>query len=68
MIYLVNDIDEIYQFIRKSVHLVITDNSCTLPYYAQTKANKDNKGTIITITITLSGRLLASNSYSVENY
>ncbi len=58
-----NDIDQIYQFIRSSVHLVITDNYCTSPYYAQIKLNEDDRKTI---TITLSGRLLQSDSYSVR--
>jgi hypothetical protein len=58
-----NDIDQIYQFIRTSVHLVITDNYCTSPYYAQIKLNEDDRKTI---TITLSGRLLQSDSYSVR--
>jgi hypothetical protein len=58
-----NDIIQIYQFIRTSVHLVITDNYCTSPYYAQTKEDQNDKKTI---TITLSGRLLHSNSYSVR--
>jgi hypothetical protein len=58
-----NDIDQIYQFIRTSVHLVITDNYCTSSYYAQTKLNENDRKTI---TITLSGRLLQSDSYSVR--
>jgi hypothetical protein len=58
-----NDIDQIYQFIRSSVHLVITDNYCTSHYYAQIKLNEDDRKTI---TITLSGRLLQSDSYSVR--
>ncbi len=58
-----NDIDQIYQFIRSSVHLVITDSYCTSTYYAQIKLNEDDRKTI---TITLSGRLLQSDSYSVR--
>jgi hypothetical protein len=58
-----NEIDQIYQFIRTSVHLVITDNYCTSPFYAQTQQSEDDQKTI---TITLSGRLLQSNSYRVR--
>ncbi len=58
-----NDIDQIYLFIRTSVHLVITDNYCTSPYYAQIKLNEEDRKTR---TITLSGRLLQSDSYSVR--
>ncbi|CAM2720307.1 unnamed protein product [Rotaria socialis] len=57
----VNEINEVYQFIRTSIHLAITDNNCTSYYYAQTKPNEDDKRTT---TITLSSRLLQSDSYS----
>ena len=38
-----NDFDQVYQFIRTSVSLIITDNYCTSRYYAQTKQNADDK-------------------------
>jgi hypothetical protein len=58
-----NDIQQIYQFIRASIHLIIEDDGCASPYYAQTKQNKGDKGTTI---ITLSSRLLQSDSDPVR--
>jgi hypothetical protein len=58
-----NEIDQIYQFIRTSVHLIITDNYCTSPFYAQTRQSEDDQKTI---TITLSGRLLQSDGHGVR--
>ena len=58
---LASDIEQIYRFIRTSIHIVVHNNTCLSSYYAQTKQNDDG-----TITICLSHRLLSSESNAVS--
>ncbi len=58
------DVHQIYQFIRTSIHIVISNENCSLSYYAQTKQNENDKQT--TTTIWLSNRLLQANSDAVS--
>ena len=57
----VSDIDQVYQSIRSSIHIVINNDTCPSSYYAQTKQNDDE-----TITICLSNRLLQSDNNAVS--
>jgi hypothetical protein len=57
------DVQQIYQFIRTSIHVVINNDNCSSSYYAQTKQNEYDKKTTI---ISLSDRLLQSDSDAVS--
>ena len=58
-----NDIHQIYQFIRTSIHIVINNDNCFSSYYAHTKQNENDKETTI---ISLSDRLFQSDSDAVS--
>jgi hypothetical protein len=58
-----NDVQQIYQFIRTSIHVVINNDNCSSSYYAQTKKIEHDKETAI---ITLSDRLLQSDNDAVS--
>lgn len=59
-----NDVQQVHQFIRNSIHVVITNDICSSPYYAQTKQNECDKKT--TTIISLSDRLLQSDNDAVS--
>ncbi len=59
----VDDIHQIYQFIRTSIHVVINNDNCSSSYYAQTKQSESDKETT---TISLSDRLFQSDSDAVS--
>jgi hypothetical protein len=59
----VDDIDQIYQFIRTSIHVVIDNDNGSSSYYAQTKQNENEKETTI---ISLSDRFFQSDSDAVS--
>lgn len=59
----IDDVNQIYEYIRTKVNIIVTDIYCTSFYYAQTRENQDEQKSI---TITLSGRLFISDHYSVR--
>jgi len=59
----INDVNQIYEYIRTKVNIIVTDIYCTSFYYAQTRENQDEQKSI---TITLSGRLFLSDHLSVR--
>ena len=58
-----NDIHQIYQFIRTSIHVVINNDNSSSSYYAQTKQNENDNETTI---ISLSDRLFQSDTNAVS--
>jgi hypothetical protein len=59
----VNDIYQIYQFIRTSIHVIINNDNSSSSYYAQTKQNENDNETTI---ISLSDRLFQSDTNAVS--
>jgi hypothetical protein len=58
-----HDRQQIYQFIRCSIHVVISNDNCSSSFYAQTKQNEYDKETTI---ISLTDRLFQSDSDAVS--